>query len=122
MATTPKKKPAKARARAASGGKKTKKRVNTLNRSVKKPMRAAGVAIGAMIPYAGAVVDSVKSKSIAPMSSAVMNKDNAIRAAKGAAVGFLAGTAVGIVADKAGLKKPINKLKRSLKGLTGGIL
>lgn len=122
MATTPKKKPAKARARAASGGKKPKKRVNTLNRSVKKPMRAAGVAIGAMIPYAGAVVDSVKSKSISPMSSAIMSKDNAIRAAKGAAVGFLAGTAVGIVADKAGLKKPINKLKRSLKGLTGGIL
>lgn len=117
-----KKTASKSRARAASGGKKTKRRVNTLNRSVKKPMRAAGVAIGAMIPYAGAVVDSVKSKSIAPMSSAVMNKDNAIRAAKGAAVGFLAGAAVGIVADKAGLKKPINKLKRSLKGLTGGIL
>lgn len=121
MATTTKKKPAKARARAASGGKKTKRKVNTLNRSVKKPMRAAGVAIGAMIPYAGAVVDSVKSKSIAPMSSAIMSKDNAVKAAKGAAVGFLAGTAVGIVADKAGLKKPINKLKRSLKGLTGGI-
>lgn len=108
--------------RAATGAKKKTRRVNTLNRSVKKPMRAAGVAIGAMIPYAGAVVDSVKTKSISPMSSAVMNKDNAIKAAKGAAVGFLAGTAVGIVADKAGLKKPINKIKRSLKGLTGGLI
>ena len=125
MATTPKKKPAtasKSRARAASGGKKTKKRVNTLNRSTKKPLRAAGVAIGAMIPYAGSVVAAIKSKSIAPVSSAVMSKDNAIKAAKGAAVGFLAGTAAGIVADKAGLKKPINKLKRSLKSITGGIL
>jgi hypothetical protein len=75
-----------------------------------------------MIPYAGAAVEAVKSKSIAPVSSAVMSKDNAIKAAKGAAVGFLAGTAVGIVADKAGLKKPINKLKRSLKSITGGIL
>ena len=108
--------------RAGGFAKKKTRRTNTLNKSVKKPMQAAGVAIGAMIPYAGSVVEAVKSKSVAPVSSAVMSKDNAIKAAKGAAVGFLAGTAVGIVADKAGLKKPINKLKRSLKGLTGGIL
>lgn len=108
--------------RRAYGGFKKKRRTNTLNKSVKKPMQATGVAIGAMIPYAGAVVEAVKSKSIGPVSSAVMSKDNAIKAAKGAAVGFLAGTAAGIVADKAGLKKPINKLKRSLKSITGGIL
>lgn len=110
------------RARAATGAKKTKRRVSTLNRSVKKPMRAAGVAIGAMLPYAGSIVDSVKSKSIAPMSSAVMNKDNAVKAAKNAAVGFIAGTVAGMVIDKAGLKKPINKVFKSVKGLTGGIL
>lgn len=85
-------------------------------------MRAAGVAIGAMLPYAGSIVDSVKSKSIAPMSSAVMNKDNAVKAAKNAAVGFIAGTVAGMVIDKAGLKKPINKVFKSVKGLTGGIL
>lgn len=116
-----KRKAAAPRRRAARAVKK-KRRVNTLNRSVKKPMQAAGTAIGAMIPYAGSVVEAVKSKSVAPVSSAVMSKDNAIRAAKGAAVGFLAGTAAGIVADKAGLKRPINKLKRSLKSFTGGIL
>lgn len=108
--------------KAAPAAKKKGRKVSTLNRSVKKPARAIGVAVGAMIPYAGAVVDSVKSKSIAPMSSAVMNKDNAIRAAKGAAVGFIAGTIAGTVVDKAGLKKPVNKILKSVKGLTGGIL
>lgn len=122
MATTPKKKPAKARASTATKAKKGKKKGSTLNRSTKKPLRAAGVAIGAMIPYAGAMVDAVKSKSIAPVSSAVMNKDNAVKAAKNAAVGFIAGTVAGMVVDKAGLKKPINKIFKSVKGLTGGIL
>lgn len=123
MATTPKKKPAKARASSGTKAKKTtKRRGSTLNRDTRKPLRAAGVAIGAMIPYAGAVVDSVKSKSIAPISSAVMNKDNAVQAAKNAAVGFIAGTVAGTVANKAGLKKPINKVFKTIKGLTGGIL
>lgn len=108
--------------RAAPAKKKGGRRVSTLNRSVKKPARAIGVAVGAMIPYAGAIVDSVKGKSIAPMSSAVMNKDNAVKAAKGAAVGFIAGTVAGMVVDKAGLKKPVNKILKSVKGLTGGIL
>ena len=108
--------------RAGGFANKPKRRVNTLNKSTKKPFQAAGVAIGAMIPYAGSVVEAVKNKSIGPVSSAVMSKDNAVKAAKGAAIGFLAGTAAGIVADKAGLKKPINKLKRSLKSITGGIL
>ena len=119
---TKKNKTSKPRASTGGKAKKTKRRVSTLNRSVKKPMRAAGVAIGAMIPYAGAVVDSVKSKSIAPVSSAVMNKDNAVQAAKNAAVGFIAGTVAGVVADKAGLKKPVNKIFRTVRSLTGGIL
>jgi hypothetical protein len=108
--------------RAAPAAKKKGRRVSTLNRSVKKPARAIGVAVGAMIPYAGSIVDSVKSKSIAPMSSAIMSKDNAVKAAKGAAVGFIAGTVAGMVVDKAGLKKPVNKILKSVKGLTGGIL
>lgn len=85
-------------------------------------MQAAGVFVGAMIPYGGSIVEAVKSKSISPVSSAIMSKDNAVQAAKNAAVGFLAGTAIGVVADKTGLKKPINRMKRTLKGLTGGLL
>lgn len=106
----------------AAAPKKKTRRVSTLNRSVKKPARAVGVAVGAMIPYAGSIVEAVKTKSVKPVSSAIMSKDNAVQAAKGAAVGFLAGTAVGIVVDKAGLKKPVNKILKSVKSLTGGIL
>ena len=116
-------KKASAPRRSYAGGKKKKRRVNTLNKSVKKPMQAAGVAVGGiLIPYGAAMVEAVKSKSIAPASAAIMSKDNAIKAAKGAAVGFIAGTVAGTVADKAGLKRPINKMKRALKGLTGGLL
>ena len=57
--------------RAYGFAKKKGRRTNTLNKSVKKSMQAAGVAIGAMIPYAGSVVEAVKSKSISPVSSAV---------------------------------------------------
>lgn len=122
MATTTKKKPAKARASTGTKAKKGKRKGSTLNKSTKRPLRAAGVAIGAFAPYAGAMVDAVKSKSIAPMSAAVMSKDNAVKAAKNAAIGFIAGTVAGTVIDKAGLKKPINKIFKTVRGLTGGIL
>ena len=109
--------------RRAYAGKKKARRKNTLNKSVKKHMQALGVTIGGVIiPYAGAMVDSVKTKSLNPIAAKVMDKNTAIQAAKGAAVGFIAGTVAGTVADKAGLKKPINKIKRTLKGLTGGLL
>lgn len=121
MATKRKAAP-RARRTAAPRARKYKRRTNTLNRSVKKPLQATGVLVGAMIPYAGAIVDSVKTRKIAPLSGAVMSVDNAKNAAKNAAVGFLAGTAIGMVADKTGLKKPINKVKRTLKGLTGGLI
>lgn len=112
----------RARRSAAPRARKYKRRTNTLNRSVKKPMQAAGVAVGVMIPYAGAIVDSVKARKLAPLSGAVMSKDNAVQAAKNAAVGFIAGTVAGTVADKAGLKKPINKIRRTIKSFTGGLL
>ena len=117
-----KKKKASAPRRRAAGAVKKKRRVSTLNRSVKKPMQAAGVAVGAMIPYAGAIVESVKSRSVAPASAALMNKENAIEAGKNAIIGYVAGTVAGTVADKAGLKKPINKIRRTIRGFTGGVL
>ena len=115
-------KKAAATARSYAPKKKTN-RAKPLNKSTKKPLQALGVVVGGiLIPYGAAMVEAVKSKSIASASAAIMSKDNAIKAAKGAAVGFIAGTVAGTVADKAGLKRPINKLKRTLKGLTGGLL
>lgn len=117
-----KKKKASAPRKRAAGAAKKKRRVNTLNKSVKRPMQAAGTAIGAFIPYAGAVVESIKSRSIGPASAALMNKDNAINAGKNAIIGYVAGTVAGTVANKAGLKRPINKLRRTIRGFTGGLI
>ena len=95
-----------------------KSRRSTLNRSTKKPMQAIGVLVGAVaIPYGDAIVQSVKTLSVKPAAAAIMNKDKAIEAAKYGAVGYLAGTAVGVVTDKTGLKRPVNKALRFVKGL-----
>lgn len=97
---------------------KKKRRTSTLNRSTKKPMQAAGVLIGAVaIPYGDAIVQSVKTLSVKPVGQALMSKDNAIKAAKAGAVGYIAGTAVGIVTDKTGLKRPVNKALRLVRGV-----
>ena len=97
---------------------KKKRRTSTLNRSTKKPMQAAGVLIGGVaIPYGDAIVQSVKGLSAKPIAAALMNKENAIKAAKAGAVGYIAGTAVGVVTDKTGLKRPVNKAFRLVRGL-----
>ena len=94
------------------------RRKNTLNRSTKKPMQAIGVLVGGVaIPYGDAIKQSVVGFSTAPLAQAIMNKDNAVKAAKGAAVGMIAGTAVGYVTDKTGLKRPVNKALRVVRGL-----
>ena len=94
------------------------RRKNTLNRSTKKPMQAVGVLVGGVaIPYGDAIKQSVLGFNAAPMAQAIMSKDNAIKAAKGAAVGYIAGTAVGIVTDKTGLKRPVNKALRFVRGI-----
>ena len=99
-------------------GPKKKRRTSTLNRSTKKPMQAVGVMVGAVaIPYGEAIVQSVKTLSAKPALDAIMSKDNAIKAAKCGAVGYVAGTAVGIVTDKTGLKRPVNRVLRLARGL-----
>lgn len=104
------------------GPKKKTRRKNTLNRSVRKPMQAVGVAVGLASVYGAPIVQSVTQKSIKPISGAIMNKDTAIRAGKHALIGAVAGTAAGVVVDKFGLKKPVNKIIRTVRGFTGGIL
>ena len=93
------------------------RRTNTLNRSVKKPMQALGVGIGLAAVYGPAVVQSVKTMNAQPVLQTVMNKDAAVAAAKNVAVGYIAGTAAGIVADRSGLKRIVNKGRRLVKGV-----
>ena len=100
-----------------SAPRKKKRRTSTLNRSVKKPMQTIGVTVGLATVYGPAIVQSVKTMNINPIAGAVMSKDYAIAAAKRVAVGYLGGTAAGIVADKTGLKRPVNKVLRFGRGL-----
>ena len=97
--------------------KKKKRRSSTLNRSVKKPMQTIGVTVGLATVYGPAIVQSVKSMNANPILGAVMSKDYAIEAAKRVAVGYIGGTAAGVVADKTGLKRPVNKVLRLGRGL-----
>ena len=101
---------------------KKKGRRNTLNKSVKKPMQALGVTVGLASVYGAPIVQSVTQKSVKPISGAIMDKDTAIKAGKNALIGAVAGTAAGVVVDKFGLKKPVNRVLRTVKSFTGGIL
>ena len=96
---------------------KKKRRTSKLNRSTVKPMRAAGAAAGAALVYAPYGIAAVKSRSIAPITGAITNKDLAIQAIKNVAVGYIAGTVAGKVVDTVGLKKPVNKIIREVKRL-----
>lgn len=95
--------------------KKTKKRSSKLNRSVKKPMQTLGLVVGACLPYIPAGFNVIKDKSITPMVAAVTDKNNAVNAAKGAAVGFIGATVAALAIDKTGLKKPVNKVLKMVK-------
>lgn len=108
--------------RSAPAKRKGGRRKNTLNRSTKKPMQAAGVAVGLLSVYGAPIVQSVTTKSIKPISGAIMDKDTAIKAGKNALIGAVAGTAVGIGVDKFGLKKPVNRVLRTARKFTGGLI
>ena len=80
-------------------------------------MRAAGAATGAGLVYGPYAIAAVKSRSLQPIVAAVTSKDLAIQAAKNVAVGYIAGSVAGKVIDTAGLKKPVNRMIRSVKRL-----
>ena len=94
-----------------------KRRSSTLNRSVKKPMQALGVGIGLASVYGPSIVQSVKTMNATPMLNTVMNKNAAIQAGKNVAVGYIGGTVAGIVADKSGLKRIVNKGIKFTRGI-----
>lgn len=105
-----------------SAPKKKGKRKSTLNRSTKKPMQAAGVAVGLLSVYGAPIAQSVTTKSIKPISGAIMDKTTAIKAGKNALIGAVAGTAVGVGIDKFGLKKPVNRMLKTVRSFTGGLI
>lgn len=97
---------------------KTKKRrTSALNRSTVKPMKSAGALVGAGLVYGPFAMASVKAKSITPMVSAITNKTVAVTALKYMAYGYIGGALAGKVIDTVGLKKPVNKAFRLVKGL-----
>lgn len=66
---------------------------------------AAGVATVA-VPIA---YSAIKSKSVTPITSAVTNLDVIKTTALRAGGGYVLGTVSGMVIDKTGLKRPVNK-------------
>lgn len=119
MAT--KRKTTRRRSYARSTGTGTKRRTtrrrSTLNKSVVKPMQATGVIAGLALVYGGSAISAIQSRSLKPLQTAVTNKEMAINAVKNVAIGYVGGTVAGKVADRVGLKKPINKVKKTVKGL-----
>lgn len=97
---------------------KTKKRrTSTLNRSTVKPMKSAGALVGAGLVYGPYAMASIKAKSVTPMVAAITSKNVAVAAVKSVAVGYIGGALAGKVIDTVGLKKPVNKVFRTVKGL-----
>ena len=94
---------------------KSKRRTSKLNRSTVKPMRAAGAAAGIALSYGPYALASVKSRSIAPITQAIMSKDVGLMAAKNIAMGYIGGFVAGKVVDAVGLKRPVNKVIREVK-------
>ena len=80
-------------------------------------MQALGVGVGLAAVYGPAAWQSIKTMNAQPILTTVMNKDAAVAAAKNVAVGYVAGTAAGIVADKTGLKRPVNKVLKFTRGI-----
>lgn len=60
-------------------------------------------------------VQSIQTKSVAPITSAFTNKDTLMAMGKDAVIGYAVGYGVGKVADLTGLKKPINKIAKKVR-------
>lgn len=116
MAKSSKKKTTTARRSYAPKKKKTRRK-STLNRSTVGPMKSAGALIGAGITYGPSVMASIKGRSLNPIVGAVTDKDVAISGIKRVAVGYIAGGIAGKIVDSVGLKRPVNRMIRTVKRL-----
>jgi hypothetical protein len=114
----------KKRSKSKTGGTRTvyvksakRRRTSKLNRSTVPAMKSTGALIGAGITYGPYVVQSIKGKSVNPIVGAVTSKDVAISGLKSVAIGYIGGAVAGKVIDAVGLKKPVNKVFRTVRGL-----
>lgn len=96
---------------------KAKRRKSTLNRSTVPLCKSTGALIGAGITYGPYAMASIKARSVSPMVGALTSKDVAIAGIKHVGIGYLAGAVTGKVIDATGLKRPVNKVFRSVKRL-----
>ena len=98
----------------AAPKKRRSSRRNSLNASVKKKTAGIGTAVALsqyVIPLA---VSSVQSKNLNPFISAFSNKDTLLAMGKSAIGGYAVGYAAGLVLDKTGLKRPVNKVLKKV--------
>ena len=93
---------------------KPRRRTNKMNAATKKKLAGLGMAAGIATVAAPIAIQCITSKSVQPISNAAnvqTIKDAAMRGAGGYAIGY----AAGLVADKTGLKKPVNKILKIVR-------
>lgn len=72
-------------------------------------MAGLGLAVGVGTVAVPVAMSAIKSKSVAPITSAVTNLDVIKTTAIRAGGGYVGGMVAGMVIDKTGLKRPVNK-------------
>ena len=92
----------------------THRRRSTLNGSVKRKTAGIGTAIALSQYVIPLTISAVQSKSVTPLVAAFSNKDTLMAMGKSAVGGYLVGYAAGMVIDKTGLKKPVNKVLKKV--------
>jgi len=72
-------------------------------------MAGLGMAAGVATVAAPIALAAIKSKSVQPITSNLMNTNVLMEMGKRAIGGYAVGYAAGVVIDKTGLKRPVNK-------------
>lgn len=89
-------------------------RRKSYNGSVAKKTAALGAGIGLGAVALPVAISAIQSRSLNPITGAFTNKDKLIEMGKNAIVGYAVGYGAGVVLDKTGLKKPMNKIVKKI--------
>lgn len=90
------------------------RRKSSYNASVTKKTAALGAGIGLGSVALPIAISAIQNKSLTPITSAFTDKNKLVEMGKNAIVGYAVGYAGGVVLDKTGLKKPVNKLVKKI--------